>query len=102
MDLTCLCPDMECNLGYTWIPRQPLTKILCKTVLLCASLASCITIHVIWFVWHILGEPTTRFCRRQLLINRNIFSKFAMTDAAVHKPIPNIRDKSKFVCLQAC
>ena len=74
MDVNRLCPDKEWHSGYTWIPRQPLTKTLCQTYLV---------------VWHILGEPT-RFCREQLLINRNIFSRFVTTDAVVYKPISNI------------
>ena len=47
----------------------------------------------VWFVWQILGEPTTRFS--------NIFSTFVTNDAVLHKPISNIRNKSKFVNLQA-
>ena len=97
--MTRLCPDMELHLGYTgtWIPHQPLTRSLCKTF------AKCIvaSYNNIWFLWDVLGVPTTRFCRRQLLINRNHFSRFVTTDAVLYKPIPNIRDKSKFDCLQA-
>ena len=87
MDVTRFPPDLKWHLGYAGTPRQPPTRIYAKPV---------------WFVWQILGEPTTRFCRKQLLINSNIFSPFVTNNAVLHKPIPNIRNKSKFVSLQAC